>query len=78
MIRQLRRVLGGPKIGSRLAMSAVATASFCLPFALLPALPMGVVIPASVLLYTGTLVLFPDIRRNEIPTLLHLVKGETP
>ena len=73
--RQLRRVLGRPRVGRRLAMSAVATASFCVPFALIPSVPMGIVIPASVLLYSGTLLLFKEIRRSEIPALLNLVKG---
>jgi O-antigen/teichoic acid export membrane protein len=76
--RRLRKVLGWPQVGSRLAMSAVATASFCLPFAFLPSLPMGMVIPACVLLYSGTLVLFKDIRRSEVPTLMNLIKGELP
>ena len=76
--RRLRKVLGSPKAGSRLAMSAVATASFCLPFAFLPSLPMGIVIPACMLLYSGTLVLFKDIRRSEVPTLMNLVKGQSP
>jgi O-antigen/teichoic acid export membrane protein len=76
--RQLRKILGRPQVGSRLAMSTAATASFCIPFAFVPSLPMAVVIPACVLLYSGTLLLFKEIRRSEVPTLMNLIKGESP
>lgn len=74
---RIRAFLGWPLIGSRLAMAAMATASFCLPFAFFSSVPLEVVIPASVLLYSGTLLLFKEIRRNEVVTLLSLVRSES-
>src|SRR5262249_55554717 len=73
MVR-LKAVLGWPEVGSRLAISGLATASFFLPFAFFPSLSPGVVIPPSILLYSGTLVLFKGIRRNEVRTLAAVLK----
>lgn len=76
MVR-LRMVLGWPRVGSRLAISGVATASFCLPFTFFPSLSPGVVIPPSILIYSGILVLFKEIRRNEVRTLVSLLKEDS-
>ncbi|NIN01336.1 MAG: oligosaccharide flippase family protein [candidate division Zixibacteria bacterium] len=67
---RLRPVLGWPNIGSRLVIGSIGAASFCLPFTLFHSFPLGVVIPASVLLYSLTLVMFKETRRNEIRGLL--------
>ncbi|MFQ6674436.1 MAG: flippase [Fidelibacterota bacterium] len=74
---RLGSVLGLPRVGSRLGISGVATACFWVPFAFFPTLSSGVVIPASLLLYSGTLALFKQIRRNEIRTLVSLLKGDS-
>lgn len=74
---RLRAVLGWPRIGSRLVMGGVATASFCLPFAFFPSLSLGLMIPASMLVYMGILVLFKEIRRDEVFTLLSMVNHES-
>jgi hypothetical protein len=71
---ELMGVVGWSKIGSRLAIGAVGVASFCVPFALFPSLSLGVVLPASVLLYLGTLVLFKETRKNEVQAALNLLK----
>lgn len=71
---QLRPVLGLPRIGSRLLISAVGTASFCFTFSYFPSDSLMVVILLSILLYLGTLVFFKDIRRNEIRMVLSLLK----
>jgi len=73
---RLRRVLGWPQIGSRLAMSGVATVSFCLPLAFFSSLPLVVVILAAIPLYVGTLLLFKDIRRNEAHETIGLLKSK--
>lgn len=73
---RLRPVIGWPSISSRLVIGGVGVASFCIPFTIFPSLPLGVVIPASVLLYSVTLALFKDIRKNELRTLLGVLKGE--
>jgi hypothetical protein len=75
--RRLAAVCGWPQVGSRLAISGVATASFCLPLAFFPSLSMVVMIPASFLLYGGVLILFKEIRSNEVPFLVTLIKGKS-
>jgi len=74
---RIKAVLGWPRIGSRLAMSGIATISFCLPFAIFSSLSLGIVIPVSILLYLVTLVLFREIRRNEIPMIISLLQRES-
>jgi O-antigen/teichoic acid export membrane protein len=71
---ELRGVVGWPKISSRLAIGMVGVASFCVPFTLLPSLSLGVVVPASGLLYLATLALFKETRENEIRSALRLLK----
>ena len=71
---RLSEVLGWPKIDSRLVISGVGVASFGVPFLLLPSLSLGVVIPVSALLYSVTLVLFKETRRNEVRMLAGLLK----
>jgi len=56
-------------------MSAMATATFCLPLAFFSSIPLWVAIPASVLLYSGSLVLFKEIRTNEVRTLMDFLQG---
>jgi len=70
---RLRSVLGWPRVGSRLAISSVAVASFFFPFVLFPSFSIVIVVPASVLLYSLTLVLFKEIRTNEGRLLMSLV-----
>jgi O-antigen/teichoic acid export membrane protein len=74
---RLKEVLGWPRVTSRLAISSFGVASFCVPFSLLPWMSMGVVIPISMLVYTGILVLFKDIRVNECRGLLSMLKKES-
>ena len=68
---RLRAVIGWPRIGSRFAMSSMATSAFCLPLAFFSSLSLWVMLPVSVLLYFGTLVSFKEIRRNEVRTLVN-------
>ncbi len=72
---RLKALFGWPSVASRLAMSGVATAAFCLPFLFFPSAPLGLVIPSSVLVYSGTLGLFKDIRRHEVRTFLNMCKA---
>jgi len=74
---RLREVLGWPHVGSRVAIGSFATASFCLLFTFFSSVPLGLVILISVLIYSGTLVLFNEIRRNELRTLVGMLKGES-
>jgi len=71
---QLRAVVGWPKMSSRLVIGSIGAASFCLPFLLLPSVPLLVLIPTCVLLYSGTLVVFKETRRSEVHALVSLLK----
>lgn len=71
---KIRAFLSWPRVGSRLVMSVVATASFTLPFAFFQSLPRVLVISTSILLYSGTLLLFKDIRQTELRKLLSFIK----
>ena len=70
----LRPVVGWPRMSSRLVIGGLGAASFCAAFVLLPALPMSVVIPASVLIYAATLVLFKETRTSEVRALVGIVR----
>ena len=70
---QLGKILGWPRIGSRLAISSMGVAAFCVPFVLLPPVPLMTLIPASALLYLTTLLLFKDTR-TQIRMVLSLSK----
>jgi O-antigen/teichoic acid export membrane protein len=71
---QLRPLLGWPQVRLRLIISAVATASFCLPLVLLHAQSMVLIIPTAIVFYTTTLFLFKEIRRNELQALMCLLR----
>jgi O-antigen/teichoic acid export membrane protein len=62
----LRDVAGLPMVVSRLIISCIGTASFCLVFAFFSLSSLYLMIPASVLIYTGILALFKQIRNEEI------------
>lgn len=72
---RLKAILGWPQIGPRLAISGIATASFCLPFTFFPPLSLWMVVLVSMLLYTGILVLFKETRENEVHMFVSLLKG---
>ena len=70
----LRPVVGWPRMSSRLVIGGLGATSFCVAFALLPALPMSVVIPASVLIYAATLVLFKETRTSEVRAVVGILR----
>lgn len=70
----LQDTVGLPKIVSRLVIGSVGTASFCFVFWLFSIPPFYIVIPASVLLYTGILALFKETRKTEIRILINTLK----
>ena len=71
---QLTPLLGRPRISSKLAISAAGVASFIVPFGFLAELSMAVVVPASALLYTATLIAFKETRTNEIRMILTIIR----
>ena len=72
LVWRLERPLGWPKIGSRLAMSGVATACFSVPLAFLPGLPVAVAVPLAAAIYFAVLLSFKEIRRDELSALAGL------
>lgn len=72
---QLGSLLGGlPHVGGRVVVSLLATTPFVALFLALPGQPLWVIIPASVLIYAGGLLAFPDIRRGELRVLLGILR----
>jgi uncharacterized membrane protein len=70
----LRNLVGWPKVSSRLAISVIGVIVSCLPFILLPPVPVLLVIPSAALLYAVTLLLFKEIRTEEVRTILSTLK----
>ncbi len=70
----LRPVVGWPRMSSRLVIGGLGATSFCVAFALLPTLPMSVVIPASMLIYAAILVLFKETRTSEVRAVVGIVR----
>jgi O-antigen/teichoic acid export membrane protein len=70
----LRDVTGLPKVASRLVISSIGTASFCLVFGFFLLPQFYIVIPSSVLIYTGILVLFKETRNKEIRILIDALR----
>jgi O-antigen/teichoic acid export membrane protein len=71
---QLKGILGWPRIGFRLVIGGMGTASFCLAFTLFPSFSLAVVIPTSLFLYAATLVLFKETRANEVCMFVGMLK----
>jgi O-antigen/teichoic acid export membrane protein len=78
LLLQLKKVLGWPQIGSRVLMSATAVAAFCVPFFFFFDASIFVVVPSSVILYSGVLALFKDIRMNEGRKLISMLHKRSP
>lgn len=74
---QLKNIFGWPRIGSRLMIGSLASASFCLLFSYFPSLSLGISIPVSVLIYVAVLYMFKEIRMNEFRILGGLFIGES-
>jgi O-antigen/teichoic acid export membrane protein len=72
-IGALTPVVGIPKVATRLAISGIATAGFLVPFALMPQLPLAVVIPTAALIYFGVLCMFRSIRQGELQFIVQLL-----
>lgn len=76
LLVRLRTELGWPRIGSRLAISSLATGCFCLPFSFLTSLSLFTIIPASIFIYVVTLLFFKEIRNNETRAIISLFKNK--
>jgi O-antigen/teichoic acid export membrane protein len=72
---RLRSLFGWPRIGLRLGISCLATTTFLLTMTLLGTIPLIVEIVLSVCLYFGILLLFKDIRQNELQYLIKALKS---
>jgi O-antigen/teichoic acid export membrane protein len=71
---RLQGVLGWPQIGVRMAIGSIAAASFYLPMLIMPSLSFIIFIPLAALMYAGALILFKEIRNNELQTLMSLIR----
>jgi len=78
MLLRLSPLCGWPKVGSRIAISALGIAAFHLPALLWPELPLAVIVPAAIGIYGGILALSSDIRTNEYRMLRAMLSGRQP
>ena len=77
-ILRLKAIFGWPRIGAKLVISGTATAVFFLTFAFLPSYrSLVIVVPTSLLLYLATLLLFKEIRQNEVRSILDFLKSRS-
>ena len=74
---QLKKIFGWPRVGSRFMKGGLATAVFCLLFTFFSSFSLGVSIPISMLIYSGVLYMFKEIRVNEFRVLLGLFNGKS-
>ena len=70
---RLKNVVGLPNIKSRLFISLLGIVAFCIPMSFFSNLSIFIIIPLSTLIYLGTLIVFKDIRNNELRMFLSLI-----
>jgi O-antigen/teichoic acid export membrane protein len=75
MLIRLRPLCGWPKVGSRIAISALAIAAFHVPALVWPALPWPLIVAMAVVIYLSVLALSADIRGTEYRLLRAAVTG---
>jgi O-antigen/teichoic acid export membrane protein len=68
----LRGILGWPKLWPRVAIGGFGTAAFLAILSPFEHLPLFFVIPSAAIIYLGTLLLFTEIRKNELCEVLEL------
>jgi len=73
MLWALWDVIGLMRIGVRAGIAGLGSAAFALAFIVLPAQPVYVVIPASILIYLGLISCFRDVRENELRALYRFI-----
>ena len=76
LVWKLHPLLGYPAVGGRMAIAGIATAAFAVPVLLMPAQPLLLVIPGSALIYVAVLLLFSQIRGEELELLRDLVRRQ--
>ncbi len=70
---KLKPVVGLPHIKSRFLISVLGVLIFSLLFSIIP-LSIFMVIPLSILIYIGTIMMFKDVRDNELRMVLDLIR----
>jgi len=72
---KLYKFIGSPHIGSRVMISITVCVAMGLPHFFLPQSPPLVTLPLSLMMCILTLLLFKDVRENELNSLLNILKG---
>ncbi|MCP4422876.1 MAG: flippase [Chloroflexi bacterium] len=71
---KLSETLGWPRVGLRLGISSLAAISFFTPLVFFPSRSIYITIPFAIMVYLTVLVLFKDIRANELRIALGALK----
>jgi O-antigen/teichoic acid export membrane protein len=74
MLYQLKQVIGLPRVGRRLAIVTVSSALFVGVFTFLPPVSLFLSVPVSVLIYSAVVLLFKDVRNNEVSALVTMLR----
>ena len=69
--------MGVPQVGTRIAIGVMATIMFVVPFLLLPSTPLPLVVLASALIYAGTLIVFKEIRAQELQMVMSFFRKDS-
>jgi O-antigen/teichoic acid export membrane protein len=72
---KLKNVIGIPDIKFKILISIIGIAAFCVPVSFFPDLSIFAIIPISSIIYLGTILLFKDIRNNELKLFFNLIKA---
>ena len=71
---KLKDIIGFPNIKSRFLICLTGISAFCVPFSFAPSLSFFLVIPLSIIIYVSVILMFKDVRENELRLALSLVK----
>jgi O-antigen/teichoic acid export membrane protein len=70
---EMKEVIGFPEVMSRLLISLLGVLAFCVPLSFLNHLSIFLMVPAAVFIYLAVILIFKDVRRNELRMFLSLI-----
>lgn len=71
---RLNALIGVPAVGSRIVISLAGVGAFYLVAGLMPEVSMWITVPVSIVVYCMVLLLFREIRQQELPAILRMYR----